>query len=457
MLNSVQAVATRPFGGTFGRRVIIMALVICAAGVPLLPTNEEKVRATLWIAGTLLYLGSYICVRSGERLGRTALDTPALTFLAVAVLATIFGVNPRLSALPNSTRGEGLADYFVYVPAALAAARLTRTEMRELLAVLLGAGALIGAMGVSQYYGFDPTPWIGNRGLYYGIHSWSTLANPDFLGGYAALVLPVGIAMAAGALLPRQWWGYAGAGVLIYGALLGSQTRSAWGATALAAAILLWRLPRSPQMYRRLALLGAAFVAVTVIMIVTQPRISLPGRAESAFNPSDSSMQGKLWIWEHIVPMIRERPVLGWGFSAVLGHIPGLGTPSYYRIFGHQPVFIDVAHNELLQVAVNTGLVGLAAYLWIWATALRAAATAGAAGSPVRAEAAGLLAGLVAYFAWMQFLWNHIGDANVFWVLTGVAVALSRAAARPPAGEAALLPADVAAGGLPVPAAPAVP
>jgi len=421
---------TRPLGEAFGRRVVMMALVLCAAGVPLLPTNEMKVAGTL-LAGCVLLVGVYVFLRSGGVLSRTPLDAPALAFLALAVLATAFGVNPRLSLLPNSTRGEGLLDYFVYVPMALAAARLTRLEIREILAVLLGAAALIGAAGIGQYYGIDATRWLGSRGLNYGIHSWGTLANPDFLGGYAALVLPIGVAMAAAAGEPRQWWGYAAAGTLLYAALLGSQTRSAWGATALAAIVLLWRLPRSPRIYRRLALLGLVFVAVTAVMMTTQPQVSLSGRAQSALNPADSSMQGKLWIWEHVIPMIRERPILGWGFSAVLGHVPGIGTPEYYRIFGRTAVFIDIAHNDILQVAVNMGLAGLAAYLWIWGTAIWAVhGAARGAASPVGPEAAGILAGLTAYFIWLQFLWSHIGDTNVFWVLAGVAVSLGRAAAE---------------------------
>jgi len=421
---------TRPLGEAFGRRVVMMALVLCAAGVPLLPTNEMKVAGTL-LAGCVLLVGVYVFLRSGGVLSRTPLDAPALAFLALAVLATAFGVNPRLSLLPNSTRGEGLLDYFVYVPMALAAARLTRLEIREILAVLLGAAALIGAAGIGQYYGIDATRWLGSRGLNYGIHSWGTLANPDFLGGYAALVLPIGVAMAAAAGEPRQWWGYAAAGTLLYAALLGSQTRSAWGATALAAIVLLWRLPRSPRLYRRLALLGLVFVAVTAVMMTTQPQVSLSGRAQSALNPADSSMQGKLWIWEHVIPMIRERPILGWGFSAVLGHVPGIGTPEYYRIFGRTAVFIDIAHNDILQVAVNMGLAGLAAYLWIWGTAIWAVhGAARGAASPVGPEAAGILAGLTAYFIWLQFLWSHIGDTNVFWVLAGVAVSLGRAAAE---------------------------
>jgi O-antigen ligase len=404
----------------------MMALLLCAAGVPLLPVNEMKVAATL-LSGCVLSIGIYLCVRSGEMVYVTPLDLPIIAFWAVAILSTVFGVNPRISTFPSIARGEGLLDYFVYLPMALAAARLSRSEFRELLAALLAVGGLIGAVGIAQYYGVDPTPWIGSHDLNYGIRSWGTLSNPDFLGGYAALVLPIGAAMAA--CVGRVWWGYAGAVTLLYGALLGSETRSAWAGTALAAGILVWRLPRTTEVYRRLVLLALICAAVTAAMITTQPLVSLGGRAKSALNTADSSMQGKLWIWEHVLPMIRERPLLGWGFSAVLGHIPGVGTPSYNRVFDHSGVLIDVAHNDLLQVAVNMGLAGVAAYLWIWATVIRALYRAGRGiESRVKPEAAGILAGLVGYFLWLQFLWSHIGNANVFWVLAGVAVSAGRAA-----------------------------
>lgn len=436
MSSSVQTIATRPLAQAFARRVVMMALVLCAAGVPLLPTNEMKVAGTL-LSGCVLVLGAYLFARSGEGLRWTPLDAPALAFLGLAVLSTIFAVNPRVSFFPNVTRGEGLLDYLVYVPMALAAAQLSLPEAREFLTVLLGASALIGAIGTAQYYGVDVTVWMGGRGFFYGTRSWGTLANPDFMGGYVTLALPIGLALAGTAAAPRQRWGYGAACTLLYAALLGSETRSAWGAVALAVIILLARLPRSPQLYRRLAVLGLVFAAVTLVMVAGRPQVSFVGRAASALNSGDSSMQGKLWIWEHTIPMIRERPILGWGFSSILGRIPGVGTPSYIKIFGGgAPVLIDVAHNDILQVLVNMGFLGLAAYLWIWVTALRAAARASRSSSraPGGVEAAGTLAAFSAYFLWLQFLWSHIGNANVFWVLTGIAMTLCRTAEEPTAG-----------------------
>ncbi len=405
------------------RRIIVLAVVFCAGGVPLLPINELKVLGTV-LAGLVLAVG-VSTLRTGERVRSSALDAPAIAFLLAAVLATAFSVNPRASFLPSPARGEGLLDYFVYIPMALAAARLSLTEAHEVLAVLLlGAAALVGAIGVGQYYGLDVTLWSGNTGLNFEHRSWSTLGNPEFLGGYTSLVLPIGLAFATQDP-DRRWWGYAAASALAYAAMLGSQTRSAWGGTALAAVILLCLLPRCPRTYRRLAVLGLLFAAVTAVMVLTQPQASFGARAISALDPADSSMKARLFIWTHTIPLIRERPVLGWGFSAMLGRLPGIGTPEYVRVFGPHPVLIDTAHNDLLQIVVAMGLAGLAAYVWIWTTILRALRAALRQPGSATA-AAGLLCGLIAYLVWLQLAWSHIGNANVFWVLAGIAVSLGR-------------------------------
>ncbi len=427
MLNSLAA-AARERAQALPRRIIVLAVVLCAGGVPLLPTNELKVIGTM-LAGLVLAPGAFLTWRGG-RAKRNALDAPALAFLLAASLATIFSVNPLVSFIPTPQRGEGLVDYFVYIPMALAAARLSLAEADEVLTVLLVAASVIGAIGVGQYYGVDVTPWFGNNGLRFG-RSWSTLSNPEFLGGYTSLILPVGCAFAL--LAPdRRWLGYAAASTLVYAAMLGSQTRSAWGGTALALLILVALVPRSAETYRRLAVLGCALAAVTAVMVLTRPQVSFEGRAVSALNPGDSSMQGRLFIWAHTLPLIRERPLLGWGFTAMLGRLPGGGTPEYYRVFGHEPLLIDTAHNDILQVTFTTGLAGLAAYLWVWTTVLLGLRAArrrmGAAAAPT-----GLVCGLIAYLVWLQLAWSHIGNANLFWVLAGLAVSLGCPALRPEA------------------------
>jgi len=414
------------------RWVVLVAVALFAVGVPLLPSNSDKVDVTV-LSGLLLTVGYYGRLRAGERLGRTALDVPAATFLVVAGLATGLSPSPFVSFFPSLARGDGFLVYIVYVVMALAAARLGSREIRRLLTALVAGGAVISAIAIGQYYGHDVSPWLGYRGLTFE-RSWGTLGNADFLGGYVALVLPLGLALAAQEVRPT-WWGWAGASVLLYAALIGSETRSAWAAVAVAAVLLVRFLPAVPRTYRRLALYGLVCAVVTVVMMHTRSHGELAARAASALDPADSSMRGRLYVWSHTLPLIWQRPVFGWGFSQLLGRLPGLGSPEYFRVFGRQLVLIDTPHNDTLYFAFHTGLAGLAAYLWIWLTAFRGLGDAlRSAGSGIRL-AVGLMSGFVAYLIWLQLAWSHIGPANVAWVLIGISVALGCLARESAAGS----------------------
>ncbi len=407
--------------GTAARRIAFGALLLFAVIAPLVPTNEQKIPATL-LAGILLIPACYVALRTGRPIGRTPLDAPALTFLGIASLATVFSVNPLLSLIPSILRGDGLLVYIAYVALALAAARLRRGEALALLTFILAGGALIAAVAVAQYYGVYPTRHLGDGRIM--ARSWGTLGNPIFMGGYVSLVLPIGLALAAQAA-KRTWWGYAAACTLLYAALVGSETRAAWGASAGAAVLLVWLLPRTPRVYPRLAVLAGVFAAVTLVMMLTRPNVPLAARAGSTLDPQDSSLAGRLYIWRHTLPLIAERPVFGWGFSTLFGKLPGVGSREYRRVFGNRLLVIDATHNELLNIAYSTGLAGLAAYLWVWGTVFW-----GLAASPAAADGLclgpGLIAGLAAYFVWLQLAWSHIGIANVFWAMAGIAVALTR-------------------------------
>jgi O-antigen ligase len=235
------------------------------------------------------------------------------------------------------------------------------------------------------------------------------------------LLLPVGMALAVQAK-GKVWWVYAAASTLLYGALVGSQTRAAWIACAGAAVLLLGLLPKSPSVYRRLVMLGAVFAAVTAVMVLGSPE-ALGTRAVSTFDTGDHSLQSRLYMWRQTIPLIMERPALGWGFSALWGRFP-VGTPEYLRVFGYTINAIDSPHNELLHVAFATGLIGLGAYLWVWAviaTSLRSMLRS-PEGMP-RLDVA-LIASLAAYLVWLQLAWSHIGPAHIFWIFAGVAVAL---------------------------------
>jgi O-antigen ligase len=406
------------------RRMTLLALVVFGAGAPLLPTPGLKVAATL-AAALLLLAAWYARVLAGEALGRTALDAPAVTFLLVASLATLGSGAPAAGVLGSSLRQDALLVYMAYVTMALAAARLGRRDAVALIVSLVAGGSVMGVIAVAQFYGLDLTRWAARMGTLPALPSAGTLGNRIFLGGYLSLLLPVCAGLAADEG-QRRWWLYAAAAAVAYAALVASQTRAAWAGSAIAGVLLVRLLRASPAATRRLAALGAAFATVTVVMMLTQPHAALEQRALSTLNPGDPSLQQRVSVWRQTLSLIRRAPVLGWGFSTPLDRLPGASSAAALRAAGGRAVVVDTTHNELLHIAYVSGVAGLAAYLWVWATLvmrLRAALQAPAAGPSLTGA---ILASLLGYFVWLQTAWTHLGPAHVFWVLAGVAVALAR-------------------------------
>ncbi|MGH2376062.1 MAG: O-antigen ligase family protein, partial [bacterium] len=445
------AIATRPKAEETARddsrTLFLLALVIAVAVAPVLPPIAWKVNATL-LATLLVAGGFYLRIQGEASAGRSALDHPALAFLAAAVLATAFSVEPLVSFFPSRYRGEGLIVYIPYVAVALAAARFADREAQRVVVAVLAGGVLIGLIALPQYYGIDSLQALGFRtapptiltgpnpaklsleAVWIGARAYGTLANPIFLGAYATLLLPLAVALAMHAKA-RAAWAYGAAALMLYAALVVSQTRSAWISAAASALVLIWLLPKSPGVLRRGALLIAGFVIVTATLVLTRPDASLLRRASATFGANDYSMRQKFYVWKHTLPLIAQRPLFGWGFSTLIGQFKDMGSPEYLSVFGTGDiVLVDSPHNELLHVAYSTGLIGLTAYLWLWAAAahglLRRPRAGGAShetGSASSALRAGLAASLVGYAVWLQFGWNVIGPANAFWVILGLAAA----------------------------------
>lgn len=421
-----------------GRSLWIAGLVIFGGLVPLMPTNELKVDASL-AAVVILALAAYLLLRGGQRWSGSPLDRPGVAFLVVAIAATIFSVEPFLSLVPSELRGEGLIMTAAYVAVALAAARIRPREARAVLIVLLAAGAVIGAVAVGQYYGVDVPRMIGFQpvsnveylrvapatrfGYSFGTRAYATLGNPVFLGGYTLLLLPLSL----GTFLwgSGRRWGYVLSSTLLYAALLASQTRAAWVGALAAGAVLGAALVSTRGPWKRAAAMAAILATVTVVMVTSRPEATLGGRAAATFRSSDAALAERLYLWKHTLPMIAQRPLLGWGYSTLLGRFPDIGSEEYQRIYGWNAVGIDTPHNELLHVAYSIGLLGLAAYLWFLVGVGRSLRRAFAR-HEVRPLAVSLISAFVGYAIWLQLAWNLIGPANVFWLLGGLAAALHR-------------------------------
>jgi O-antigen ligase len=386
------------------------------------------------------------------RLAETSLDTPLLAFSAWSLLAASFASDPAAS----HQDAKKLVLFAVFY---LAVEVLTPRAARERLlgALLLGGLALASLMVVQHHFlGFDrlarrPHGFLGHYMTAAGVtlcvmllaaarigtgprgrlrdawplalvlagvagvafldaHGHPLLGTRLFVAGLALLAAilasaPGPRAVAAQALLPALVLPIA------LWALVVSQTRGAWiGALAGLATVAVARAPRL------LWLVGAGVLALLV---------ARPSSLANRLTLTDASSVDRYYMWQAGIDMVLERPVFGMG--------PGMILTSYPRYRWPEAPNRDAPHlhNNMLQIAAERGLPGLAFFVW-WTAAIAIAtlrevrrARANPDPDPLLTGALGVLAGILV----AGLFEYNLGDSEVLIIvllLTAVPFALAR-------------------------------
>jgi O-antigen ligase len=327
----------------------------------------------------------------------------------------------------------------------LARGQLRGERRARAVDALLVGSAFVAGYGLLQYAGFDPL----------SDHGWvrvpSTLAHPNLLAAYLAMVMPLAAARAltAPSLRERAWVAL----LLLVQALclLFTYSRAGWLAAATGlGALSLCRLWLRDRRRLALALLLAALAALAVLMVLSLLP-PLPGTAPHAlqtltslFRREGATVQIRLLAWRAGLEALAERPWLGYGPATYRALLPRF-LPPELAPFGGAGALGGRPHNVYLEVALESGSVGLVAYgallVALLAPPVRAILRPPAPLS--RTDGAYLAAALGALGADLVtglFSFECVATALLFWTLAGAAhavVAPSRARAAPhPAGGA---------------------
>jgi putative inorganic carbon (HCO3(-)) transporter len=193
---------------------------------------------------------------------------------------------------------------------------------------------------------------------------YSYLGNPNLLAGY---LVPAVILSLVAIVVWQGWLPKALAVTMtIVNAMCLSLTLSRGGWIGLAAATLAlvallahwWSLalPKFWQTWGVPLVLGGMVSVLLLAIVVVEP---LQERVRSIFSGTeDSSNRFRITVWQSVLQMIRDRPVLGIGpGNAAFNNI----YPKYQR-----PRFSALsAYSIVLEVAVEAGIIGLICFLWL--------------------------------------------------------------------------------------------
>ncbi|MEN9217010.1 MAG: IctB family putative bicarbonate transporter [Gloeomargarita sp. HHBFW_bins_162] len=292
----------------------------------------------------------------------------ALLYWVMVTLATAFSP-VKLAALTGWVKAS------LYLGALGVLVRGVRRWGNGLMIVYLLVALVVAAVGLRQWFfgaealatWIDPeSPLAGTTRVY------SFLKNPNVLAAY---LLP-GVGMSLGCLLAWRTWAQRLLAltlvVVLTSCLILTGSRGGWlglvavyGSFALMVGWGWWQWSGHRPWWQRVLLwVGAGLVLVMVVALLGRSeRLRL--RFVSIFaGRADSSNNFRINVWAAVVAMIRDHPWLGIG--------PGNRAFNLIYPLYQRPNFNALgAYSVPLEVAVESGLLGLAAFLALTATIVR--------------------------------------------------------------------------------------
>jgi putative inorganic carbon (hco3(-)) transporter len=296
----------------------------------------------------------------------TTLVTPihllVLLYWVIAVVAT--ALSPVKRAALND-----LATLTLYLLLFALCARLLRLpRLRSWLIILyLHVSLIVSVYGLRQWF-FGATAlatWVDpESSLSKTTRVYSYLGNPNLLAGY---LLPAVVFSLVAIFAWQSWIKKALALTMLIvntACLVLTFSRGGWmglvvAALTVTALLVYWISIEMPPFWRTwsLPIVLGGLIGVLVLAVIFVEPVQL--RVLSIFaDRKDSSNNFRRYVWDAVFEMIRDRPIIG----------IGPGHNSFNKIYPlyQRPRYTALsAYSILLEVAVETGFIGLACFLWL--------------------------------------------------------------------------------------------
>jgi putative inorganic carbon (hco3(-)) transporter len=295
------------------------------------------------------------------KVGLTPMHLIVMAYWGISVVAT--GVSPVRSAAL-----EGLGKLTLYLLMFVFMARVFRSAKARnwVLAIYLHVTLLVSTYGIRQWiFGAEPLATWSDPDSAMGNFTrvYSFLGNPNLLAAY--LIPAIAYSLMAIVIWPgRMRKALAGLmAVMNILCLMFTYSRGGWIGLVLTLVTLAVLMGYWFGLYRRAWVLPAVLgglVGTILIGVVLIPPVR--GRVLSMFmGRGDSSNNFRINVWTSVLDMIRHRPVLGIG--------PGnRAFNQVYPIYARARFTALSAYSIVLEVAVETGIVGVLCFLWLLAT-----------------------------------------------------------------------------------------
>jgi O-antigen ligase len=271
-----------------------------------------------------------------------------LLYAAVYLAGTVFSVNLR-GSLPSGV----LSVAFILFAVVLYNAVTGQRQLDSLIILMVLAATLVSFYGILQYlfgWGYQSAAWVDSD-MFSSIsfRVSSTLDNPNMLGQYLILAIPLGGAklLTAKGVGERIFY-FCCCGVMCVCMLL-TFSRGAWLGLLFAGAVFLVLL--NPRL-----ILLAPVALVALYFVLPESVVS---RFTSIGNLSDNSTSYRVNIWMGVLAMLRD----GYWLCGI-----GPGDAAFnqvYPAYSYNAIVAPHSHNLFLQIICDAGVCALAVFLLV--------------------------------------------------------------------------------------------
>ncbi len=395
----------------------------------------------------------------------TPLTYPVIAYIMAVLLSTIFSANKTISIFGYYTHYEGLLTSLGYTIIFFAILTYFRRQhIFYLVTAVSVAGFLSSLYGIIQYLNCDPIPWEDTTDRFKIV---STLGNPVFFSGYIVSVFPLILAGFLSSLVPDGnvtkktflkkcflIFLFIVMVLMIFN-LYATKTRGAWLGfifSMLCLVVLLF-LDIITKHKIKSIIITASIAAIFVMLIsyeyknpINQLLYLLKHKGnvaevltdESRHDPEDrsfllSNIRGQSILYRIVqyksaLDIIRDYPITGIGPDALPTLLPRYAF-TYYRQTAFTPEFENVAgiHNDILDKATTSGILGLGSYVWVLVTFILFMKRHfnRTDGRNNRLILSGFLACLVGYLVQQQFNVTQHTLTLHFWVFLAAGIVLT--------------------------------
>lgn len=320
---------------------ILFSLAIYISQIPF-PKHNASIKSLALGGVAVFWLARLILERRSNFL-RTRLWWPLITFSLITVISVIGSIDVVYSL--ENIKKYTIKSFFLFF-AIVNNVRELKDVKILLLALLVSAG-FFSVLGLINYVAFESS--FGTRLTFPYLDT-----NVNRFSKFYDVVIPVNLALM---LMTNDKIKKAFFGVILFlsiSTILLMQTRGSY-------VVIFMSLAAITFVYRKKLLICMLIISFLLVIMMPQTMVN---RTREIFKfegylESDGVLNERPNAWRGALRIIAEEPLLGLG----------VGKSNFGRTvkkFDDLAVPYDHAHNNYLQIAVETGLVGLAAFLWLF-------------------------------------------------------------------------------------------